>query len=60
VTIRRKVNDQIAVVATRLDPSSDGEFQFVCECGDLRCREVIALTLAAYAASSPGSVLGSH
>lgn len=46
---RRLVNDQIAYVAASTfgdDPTS--VYEFLCECGDLRCRGQVALTLQQY------------
>lgn len=56
VSVRRRVNDEILNAATRLD---DGSmlFEFVCECGDLKCRHWARMTLADYRATSPGSVV---
>ena len=57
VSMRRLVNDKIAEVATRLD--GDGAvFEFTCECGDLKCREMKKMTLAEFAAMAPGLVVG--
>lgn len=57
-SVRRLVNDEIARVAARLDGDDGSVFDFLCECGDLRCRGIVQLTLADYRASGPGSVVG--
>lgn len=57
-SVRRLVNDEIARVAARLDGDDGSVFDFLCECGDLRCRGIARMTLADYRASSPGSVVG--
>jgi hypothetical protein len=41
----------------RLDDGSS-MFEFVCECGDLKCRTLVEMTLADYRRSTPGSVVG--
>jgi hypothetical protein len=58
VAIRRFVNDEIARVATSFDGNDGSEFEFLCECGDLACQELVHMPLAAYAATPPGSVVG--
>ncbi len=55
--VRRLVNDEILEISTRLDDGS-AMFEFICECGDLRCRAFAKMTLADYRASTPGSVVG--
>ena len=50
------VNGQIAETARRLDDGG-GEFEFICECGDLNCRQFVAMTVAQYRDSQPGSVV---
>ena len=57
VSVRRFVNDEIAHVATRLDPDDMTHYEFVCECGDLGCQRTATLTVAEYHASPPGSVV---
>jgi hypothetical protein len=54
---RRLVNDEILDAATRFDDGST-VFEFLCECGDLDCRETVKMTLADYRATTPGSVVG--
>ena len=56
VSIRRVVNDEILQVATPLDDGA-AVFEFLCECGDLSCRGLVAMTLADYRATSPGSIV---
>ncbi len=53
----RRVNDEILKTATRFDDSEGSMFEFLCECGDLRCHRYVAMTLAEYRATTPGSVL---
>lgn len=57
-SIRRFVNDSIAEDAVRTGSPSGWVIEFVCECGDLRCRTPVGLTLAEYAATSRGVVAG--
>ena len=57
VSLRRHVNDEVARTAERYKITEGDRFQFVCECGDLTCRQLVTLTLTGYAASPPGSVL---
>ena len=58
VSLRRFVNDEIAQVATRLDPDDRKQYEFICECGDLGCALTATLSVAEYHASPPGSVIG--
>ena len=57
VSVRRLVNDEILDAATRFGDGST-LFEFVCECGDLKCRVFVSMTLADYRESTPGSVVG--
>ena len=57
VSLRRLVNDEILYTASRFDEGSTA-FEFLCECGDLRCREYVKMTRAAYAKTAAGSVVG--
>lgn len=56
-SIRRFVNDEISAFAATLTIDESTPFQFLCECGDLRCRETIPLTLPSYRVTSPGSIV---
>jgi hypothetical protein len=58
IRLQRTVNDEIARVAAPFDPEIGRRFEFVCECGRVRCKDVVAMTLADYAKSTPGSVVG--
>jgi hypothetical protein len=58
VSLHRCANDEIAVAAARFDGNDGSKFEFVCECGELSCRGLVEMTLAAYRASAPGSVVG--
>lgn len=59
ISVRRFANDEIARVGSSLDdPEQRHQFEFLCECGDLSCREFVRLTRAEYRALSPGFVLG--
>lgn len=58
VSIRRFVNDEIAHLATLLDPDDRKRYDFICECGDLGCQRTAPLTVAQYQASPPGAVVG--
>ena len=52
---RRFMNDAIRDAAARFD-DADAYFDFLCECGDTSCRNLVKLTLSAYATSTPGSI----
>jgi hypothetical protein len=56
VDVRRFVNDSIRDTAERFGGDSETVYDFVCECGDLRCRQLVSLTLAEYDESEAGSV----
>ena len=58
VEARRLVNDSIRDIACRFDPDGGSRFDFLCECGDLQCRELVGLTLREYDVSAAGSVIG--
>jgi hypothetical protein len=55
--LRRFANNSIRDVAVRQGRDSTAIFEFLCECGDLRCRQLVELTLSDYRATPPGSVL---
>lgn len=57
VMLRRFVNDELARVASRFDWNGR-EYEFVCECGNLRCDGIVKLTLADFRATRPRSVVG--
>jgi hypothetical protein len=57
VSIRRYVNEEIARTAGRIAADENGEFEFLCECGDLSCERRVRMALAAYRSSEPGSVV---
>lgn len=52
VEVRRFVNDSI-----RKLEHGRATIDFVCECGDLRCRELVMLTPQEYDSTDAGSVL---
>lgn len=56
VAVRRLVNDEIAQLAGRL-LDSEGEFEFMCECGGLSCVDRVSMTLVEYRTTAPGSVV---
>ena len=58
--VRRLINDHIAEVAIRLDDRLGEPFDFVCECGDLRCGAFVSMTIVRYQATSPGDVRAQH
>jgi hypothetical protein len=58
VSIRRTVNDEIARIGATFQADNPTAFEFVCECGELRCAQVVSLSLADYAETTPGSVVG--
>lgn len=55
--LRRFANNSIRDVAARHAPDASAVYEFLCECGDLRCRGLVELSLLDYDACSPGSVL---
>jgi hypothetical protein len=55
---RRFANDSIRDMAVRQQRDASAIYDFLCECGDLGCRQLVELTLTDYAALPPGSVLG--
>ena len=57
ISIRRTVNDEIARMGATFHAAITGGFEFVCECGDLRCKRIVNMTLADYAKTRPGSVV---
>lgn len=58
VSLRRAVNDEIARVAASFLVEDTEWFEFLCECGDFRCRGKVKLMLADYAKLSAGEVVG--
>ena len=58
VRIRRIANDEIAEVGVIFQEPIADQYEFVCECGDLGCKAPVRMTLAEYAESTPGSVVG--
>lgn len=56
VDVRRVINDHIAEVATRLDDTLGEPFDFMCECGDLRCPEFVRMTLDEFRQTVAGDV----
>ena len=55
-SVRRLVNDEILSAASRFDDGT-AVFEFVCECGYLKCRDLVKMTLADYRATKPGAVV---
>ena len=58
VQARRTVNDEIAATGAHFEAAVASKLEFVCECGDLRCNAIVTMTLADYAKTTPGSVVG--
>jgi hypothetical protein len=56
VDVRRLANDAIHDAASTVAESPASTFQFLCECGDLRCDSLVTLSLGQYASSRPGTV----
>jgi len=56
VAVRRFANETIKDTAQRFGDDSATVYEFLCECGDLRCRELVKLTLAEYDESDAGFV----
>jgi hypothetical protein len=63
-TIFRDANEQLLRTWTELNRQPLDEVLFVCECGDVSCRQVMRLTLAEYEAvradSSTFAVINGH
>jgi hypothetical protein len=57
VGVRRFANEAIRDAAYVVAESPAATFQFLCECGDLRCDGLVTLTVAQFERSEPGSVL---
>jgi hypothetical protein len=55
--LRRFANDSIRDVAQRQERDAASLYEFLCECGDLRCKGLVELSLADYDVRTPGSVL---
>jgi hypothetical protein len=55
-SVRRLVNDEILNAASRYDDET-AVFVFVCECGNLKCRDLVKMTQADYRATKPGTVV---
>lgn len=55
--LRRFANNSIRDVAARSERRASTSFEFLCECGDLRCRGLVELSLAEFDTRSPGAVL---
>jgi hypothetical protein len=56
VDVRRFANDAIRDAARRFDGWPVTTFDFLCECGDLRCDRIVKLTPAEYDRTKAGSV----
>jgi hypothetical protein len=41
ISIRRTVNDEIARMGATFQAAITDGFEFVCECGDLRCKRIV-------------------
>ena len=55
--LMREVNLRVFALASRLD-TADGQYKFVCECGNIFCQRTITLHLHRFDPSKPpGSVL---
>ena len=57
VRLLRAVNDEIARIGATFQAEITSGFEFVCECGDPRCKGIVNMTLADYAKTTPGSVV---
>lgn len=57
VGVRRFANEAIRDAASVVAESPGSRFQFLCECGDLRCDGLVTLTLEQFEQSEAGSVL---
>lgn len=59
--VRRLVNEEIArLAATRYGGEDGCLFEFLCECGDLRCPQRISLTLDGFREAAEGGSLVAH
>ena len=56
VASRRTVNDAIAHAASRFNLDEGNLVEFLCECGDLRCRQMIKMTLTEFWATGADCV----
>ena len=56
VDVRRLANDSIRDTALRFGDDSATVYEFLCECGDLGCPQLVELTLAEYEESRVGLV----
>jgi hypothetical protein len=56
VDVRRLANDTIRDTALRFGDDSATVYEFLCECGDLACLQLVELTLAEYEESRAGLV----
>ena len=55
--LRRFANNSIRDVAARQARDTAAIYEFLCECGDLRCKGLVELTLTDFNALAPGRVL---
>ena len=56
-SVRRLVNRSIHDSAVELRVADDVELEFVCECGDLNCKEIVSLRLREFdRLTRPGSL----
>lgn len=55
--LRRFANNSIRDMAERQRRDASAVYEFLCECGDLRCQGLVELSLADYDRRPPGAVL---
>jgi hypothetical protein len=55
--LRRFANNSIRDLAARQQREGSAVYEFLCECGDLRCQRLVELSLLDYDRCTPGSVL---
>jgi hypothetical protein len=53
--LARALNEQIALLATKLPPDGDHKYGFTCECG---CGDIVPLTLLAFQEAAGGWIDG--
>ena len=55
--LRRFANNSIRDVAAKQQRDASSVYEFLCECGDLRCQGLVELSLVDYDRRAPGAVL---
>ena len=58
--IRRYVNSELFEAAQRRAVDGARQYEFMCECGRLRCRERVTMPLASFDPGSPPGAVVAH